>query len=155
MLATHCPAVFQPPKCGQNCSRQAVPIRLRAHRPTCFSVRCSSSPVDAGDHLRRHGTTHGFSEESGTTRDGKTDKLKALPAERTVVDGESETRLDLGLTVVGKDGSVSFFDNWSEKTEDEKLAIARVVIPRNRKRLAHLREIRQQELEQGQEQAEQ
>ena len=113
------------------------------------SCGVSGSGGDAGEYLKRHGTSKSFSEDTGAQGTCAEERQPlALPQESTAVDGDHQASLDLGLTVVNVDGSLSFFENWSEKTEEEKLAIARVVIPRNRKRLAQLRQKQLEEQEQ-------
>lgn len=60
------------------------------------------------------------------------------------VDAEKVTmmRFDtLGPAVVTENGKVRFFEDWEGKTEKEKEDILKIVIPRNQKRLAKLRQI--------------
>ena len=50
----------------------------------------------------------------------------------------------LGPAVVTENGKVRFFEDWEGKTEQEKEDILKIIIPRNQKRLAKLKEANDQ-----------
>ncbi|KAG0738269.1 hypothetical protein G6F16_009397 [Rhizopus arrhizus] len=80
-----------------------------------------------------------------TTSSESKKPILALPstAEETIssVDINDTYKLkELGPVVVNEDGTISRINNWHEMTEIEKNNVNRILLKRNRQRLAKLKE---------------